>query len=1293
MARDGMVGFPMARTAPVPDIPPIPGMNPGVIVAGGGGGSGGGGGGDGSGSGGNAGADGENGGESAEGDGQSAQSCGQGTGDGSACPNHHGGGGASGSTTAGDPIDVVTGRVFTRPFIDLRLPGPLPLVVAHSYSSHARNRDVGLGFGWTHSFAWEIRIRGTTATLFTSTGDTVDLGPVLVGQGNVGPNGWILHPEGDGLALDMPRGKRRLFERTKSPGSEQQFRLTAIEDRHGNRLDLEYRDVGLESIVDSTGRIVRLVAGEGGRIREVGVLAGGGSFVMARFAYDGRGQLVSTTDADGNVTHFGYDEGGEHLLVWYELPTRFRFHFRYDAQGRGVESWGAFRDGPDPALSARASALLADGVRRAKGSQHVVVDYGDKGFRDVVDASTTLRGEGNAFGKLDRAVVAGQVYTREYDALGYLRSFTDPLGATTVWERDVFGNETRVTDPLGAVTEIERWPGGNIRRVTDELGGVTEVTYTRHSIAWDNPIKAHFELEFDGQGMETRAVAPDGTVVDYQRDAASNVVAVRIGGVTREEATYDALGRRVAVRNALGHATTFRRSAKGLVLERCDPGDARWIFGYDGAGRLIEVRDPRGRRTGIVRGGSGLAADVERPDGSIVRFRFDRNDRLLEVLGPGGETHTIERDPAGLPIVEQTFDGRVLRHRYDAAGRLIATSFGNGDVVEIERDLCGRVVQRTCDEEEESFVYDARGDVVGAVHGDCGVELVRNAVGWIVREVQTLGGDPVTVEVDYDSMGHVIRRRTSLGHVLERVYEPGTGTVRSRLDGADTFSSQLDAEGREVTGTLPGGGTIHTAYDEAGRIRRRSVASAYPATQLDPRQPPWVGAPLSNLTCDTAYSYNPAGELASQWDAVTGTATYEHDALGRLTRVAPERGPGESFWYGPSGELYEGESGNRRRYEPGGRLADYAGVAYKWDERGRIVERCGKDGEVTRYAWLVSGLLESVALPDGTVVAFLYDAFARRTKKTVSRLGADGSLAVVAETRFIWDGTTLVHAVTTHPGQPRRVRTFVFEDSEAPRAHKDDDGPWLWYVTDQVGAPRRLVNGEGSVVTDVVLSAWGQAIPEPGGEATPIRFVGQYADGETGLHYVGYRYYDPAIGRFLSPDPLGLAGGLDPYAYAENQPTGLVDLDGLVYTRIVNPNTDPPTVLHEGYNTDEGRGRDPAHGGAIPTTVSDKPCAEAQALQRMHNDTVTQINNEQRGVRVQDRLTPEQVDAEAKRRMKNQFDEQGLQMETFQEKGGPRVDPCARCGQMIRDLGIQDHVVGAKGKVGKFGVYRKPKGY
>jgi len=66
-----------------------------------------------------------------------------------------------------------------------------------------------------------------------------------------------------------------------------------------------------------------------------------------------------------------------------------------------------------------------------------------------------------------------------------------------------------------------------------------------------------------------------------------------------------------------------------------------------------------------------------------------------------------------------------------------------------------------------------------------------------------------------------------------------------------------------------------------------------------------------------------------------------------------------------------------------------------------------------------------------------------------------------------------------------------------------------------------------------------------GGLAPGLRFPGQYYQPETGLYYNYHRDYDPDTGRYLQPDPIGLAGGLNPYVYANANPLRFVDPLGL----------------------------------------------------------------------------------------------------------------------------------------------------
>jgi RHS repeat-associated protein len=75
-----------------------------------------------------------------------------------------------------------------------------------------------------------------------------------------------------------------------------------------------------------------------------------------------------------------------------------------------------------------------------------------------------------------------------------------------------------------------------------------------------------------------------------------------------------------------------------------------------------------------------------------------------------------------------------------------------------------------------------------------------------------------------------------------------------------------------------------------------------------------------------------------------------------------------------------------------------------------------------------------------------------------------------------------------------------------------------------------------------------------------LRFAGQYYDGESGLHFNWQCYFDPTNGRYLTPDPIGLAGGINLYAYVQNNPVNWGDPWGLY------PGQMPPSP--PGYNPD-----------------------------------------------------------------------------------------------------------------------------
>jgi len=156
-----------------------------------------------------------------------------------------------------------------------------------------------------------------------------------------------------------------------------------------------------------------------------------------------------------------------------------------------------------------------------------------------------------------------------------------------------------------------------------------------------------------------------------------------------------------------------------------------------------------------------------------------------------------------------------------------------------------------------------------------------------------------------------------------------------------------------------------------------------------------------------------------------------------------------------------------------------------------------------------------------------------------------------------------------------RQHIWIYEDdSFAPLAQlslqqgeTEHEAQVHWYHNDVSGLPRELTGADGSVVWRAVYRAWGNtlrieqaAVENAEPIYQPLRYQGQYFDAETGLHYNRFRYYDPDAGRFVSQDPIGLAGGVNLYQYAPN-PLSWVDPLGL-------SKCDPDTSTKQGYHNE-----------------------------------------------------------------------------------------------------------------------------
>ncbi|WDE13515.1 RHS repeat domain-containing protein [Thalassomonas haliotis] len=213
-------------------------------------------------------------------------------------------------------------------------------------------------------------------------------------------------------------------------------------------------------------------------------------------------------------------------------------------------------------------------------------------------------------------------------------------------------------------------------------------------------------------------------------------------------------------------------------------------------------------------------------------------------------------------------------------------------------------------------------------------------------------------------------------------------------------------------------------------------------------------------------------------------------------------------------------------------LVSFNGTDYGFDGSGNQISSLTKGEQQQRF---FDGLnqLRQLNVNDA-LTHYEYDALGRRSAKITEQ----------GRTDFIWDN----HQLIGEHCQGKFTWYIYYPDSFLPVALVKN-GEVYYYHLDQLGTPLCLTDNEAKAVWRNNSDVFGAPLGEQGGEPlneieNPLRFQGQYFDRESGLHYNRFRYYCPRQGRFIHQDPIGLAGGINPYQYAPN-PVNWVDPFGL----------------------------------------------------------------------------------------------------------------------------------------------------
>ncbi|MEU5777582.1 DUF6531 domain-containing protein [Streptomyces venezuelae] len=1023
---------------------------------------------------------------------------------------------------SGDPVDVATGEMFLEA-TDAVLPGTLPLVFIRRAASGYR---AGGWFGptWSSTVDQRLEIDEEGVVFVTEDGmllaypHTVQLDePVMPVSG---PR-WPLTRLGNGTyRIDDPIGGLSHFFATLN---DDVALLQRITDRNDNAIDFDYDSDGTPLAIRHSGGYRLRLEVEHEHVTAIQLVSAdnnGSEIRIKRYDYT-HGNLTGVVNSSGSPMRFSYDD--QHRITSWTDTNHRRYDYAYDdadrciAQGgqaghvRGTFSYdNSSATWPDCRVTTHTTAEGATSRFVINDNSQVIAEVDPLGGVTCVaydahhhmisrtDAlGSTTRISNNALGQpVEVTRPDGSVSHYAYNALNLLTAIRSPDGSLWQREYDERGNCTAVTNPAGATTHYAFTENGHLRSVTNALGHTTSV-------------------RCDPAGLLLETKGPLGADSTWERDP---------------------FGRPVAVTDPLGHTTHLVWTVEGQLARRTTPDGAAEEWTYDGEGNCTSHTDATVKTSQLEYTHFDLVATRIGPDGSRYEFEHDPSLRLTKVTDPHSRTWNYSYDAAGRLISESDFDGRTVQYSYDALGRLTSLTNTLGQTIVYEHDTRGHVVRKVVDGQVSTFDYDANSRLVRATGPGATLDFTRDRAGRITEEL--INGRSLTYE--YDVLGRRTRRVTPSGVASQSEYdEAGNRTHLRTSDHSIRFAH--DKAGRESARHYGDHVTLDKEFDDLGRLTQQAVSDSG-----------------GHKRQRYSYRYRADGALTGVDDQLSGQYEFGMDATGRIRTVQGVNWT-ESYAYDSAGDQVEAcwpdshagwEATGTRRYD-GTRITRAGNVRYEHDALGRIVlrqkTRISRRPDTWRYEWDAEDRLTSVVTPDGTQWAYRYDPLGRRIAKQRIH-SADAT--VVEHVDFTWDGTLLCEQTTTAQVLPDPVTlTWEYDGlhpvaqveritaTEAPQ--KEIDARFFAIVTDLVGTPTELVDEDGEISWRSRKTLWGLTTWATDSSAyTPLRFPGQYYDPETALHYNYFRLYDPEVGRYVTPDPLGLAPAPNPHTYVLNPHIG-----------------------------------------------------------------------------------------------------------------------------------------------------------